>query len=150
MSYYCNIFVIFKILIKILLFFVSIFCLIFKINFTLKNKRRNYNEQKNFSIFINYIIPHIFIHNLSSNRFGLSANKIISFFCAIRDRSKIIEPLLESYPQVLVTTSLNGFTSVIICAITCNLSYYMAFQKNININMQPQALFVFSLTINIP
>lgn len=46
MSYYCNIFVIFKILIKILLFFVSIFCLIFKINFTLKNKRRNYNEQK--------------------------------------------------------------------------------------------------------
>ena len=134
MSYCCNIFVIFKILIKILLFFVSIFCLIFKINFTLKNKRRNYNEQKNFSIFINYIIHHIFIHNLPSNRFGLSANKIISFFCAIRDRSKIIEPLLESYLQVLVTTSLNGFTSVIICAITCNLA--LTYSKSLCILFQ--------------
>ena len=29
-----------------------------------------------------------------------------SKFCAIRDRSKIIEPLSESYPQAIATTSL--------------------------------------------
>ena len=40
-----------------------------------------------------------------------------SKFCAIRDRSKIIEPLSESYPQVLVTTSLNGFTSYFIAIV---------------------------------
>ena len=40
-----------------------------------------------------------------------------SKFCAIRDRSKIIEPLLESYPQVLVTTSLNGFTSYLLAIV---------------------------------
>ena len=37
-----------------------------------------------------------------------------SKFCAIRDRSKIIEPLSESYPQVLVTTILNDFTSYLL------------------------------------
>ena len=40
-----------------------------------------------------------------------------SKFCAIRDRSKIIEPLLESYLQVLVTTSLNGFTSYLLAIV---------------------------------
>ena len=40
-----------------------------------------------------------------------------SKFCAIRDRSKIIELLLESYPQVLVTTSLNGFTSYLLAIV---------------------------------
>lgn len=42
---------------------------------------------------------------------------ILSKFCAIRDRSKIIEPLLESYLQVLVTTSLNGFTSYLLAIV---------------------------------
>ena len=40
-----------------------------------------------------------------------------SKFCAIRDRSKIIEPLLESYPQVVVTISLNGFTSYLLAIV---------------------------------
>lgn len=40
-----------------------------------------------------------------------------SKFCAIRDRSKTIESLLESYPQVLVTTSLNGFTSYLLAIV---------------------------------
>ena len=40
-----------------------------------------------------------------------------SKFCAIRNRSKIIEPLLESYLQVLVTTSLNGFTSYLLAIV---------------------------------
>ena len=40
-----------------------------------------------------------------------------SKFCAMRDRSKIIEPLSKSYPQVLVTTSLNGFTSYLLAIV---------------------------------
>lgn len=47
-----------------------------------------------------------------------------SKFCAIRDRSKIIEPLLESYPQVLVTTSLNGFTSYLLAIVLLTLLLY--------------------------
>ena len=44
-----------------------------------------------------------------------------SKFCAMRDRSKIIEPLSKSYPQVLVTTSLNGFTSYFIAIVWLTL-----------------------------
>ena len=40
-----------------------------------------------------------------------------SKFCAMRDRSKIIEPLLESYLQVLVTTRLNSFTSYLLAIV---------------------------------
>ena len=40
-----------------------------------------------------------------------------SKFCAIRDRSKIIEPLSESYPQILVATSLNSFTSYLLAIV---------------------------------
>ena len=51
-------------------------------------------------------------------------NRPVSKFCAIRDRSKIIEPLLESYPQVLVTTSLNGFTSYLLAIVRLTLLLY--------------------------
>ena len=40
-----------------------------------------------------------------------------SKFCVIRDRRKIIEPFSESYPQVLVTTSLNSFTSYLLAIV---------------------------------
>ena len=56
---------------------------------------------------------------------GNKKEKILkSKFCAMRDRGKIIEPLLESYPQVLVTTSLNGFTSYLLAIVWLTLLLY--------------------------
>ena len=50
-----------------------------------------------------------------------------SKFCAIRNRSKIIEPLLEFYLQVLVTTNLNGFTSYLLAIVWLTLLLYNLF-----------------------
>mgnify|MGYP000732098686 CR=1 FL=1 len=46
-----------------------------------------------------------------------------SKFCSKRDRRKIIKLFLESYPQVLVTTSLKGFTSYLLAIVRLALLY---------------------------
>lgn len=47
-----------------------------------------------------------------------------SKFCSKRDRRKIIKLFLESYPQVLVTTSLKGFTSYLLAIVRLTLLLY--------------------------
>ena len=65
------------------------------------------------------------IHNFKGLSSPVVANLCpLSKFYAIRDRSKIIEPLSESYPQVLVTTSLNGFTSYLLAIVWLTLLLY--------------------------
>ena len=63
-----------------------------------------------------------------------------SKFCAIRDRSKIIEPLLESYLQVLVTTSLNGFTSYLLAIVLTNIVTLLLYYCN-NVSLVPDICF---------